>query len=63
MEKLPSQNISNFFTEMDLGQKSLKDTENTLVMIIRIVIGIFLKVSVVELGESHNSDLSITLSY
>ena len=49
MEKLLSQNISNFFTEMDLGQKSLKDTENTLVMIIRIVIGIFLKVSVVEL--------------
>ena len=32
MEKLPSQKISNFFTEMDLGQKSLKDTENTLVM-------------------------------
>ena len=49
MEKLLSQNISNFFTEMDLGQKSLKDTENTLVMIIRIVIGIFLKVLVVEL--------------
>ena len=49
MEKLPSQNISNFFTEMDLGQKSLKDTEKTLVMIIRIVIGIFLKVSVVKL--------------
>ena len=49
MEKLLSQNISNFFTEMDLGQKSLKDTENTLVMLIRIVIGIFLKVSVVEL--------------
>ena len=49
MENLLLQNISNFFTEMDLGQKSLKDTENTLVMIIRIVIGIFLKVSVVEL--------------
>ena len=49
MEKLLSQNISNFFTEMDLGQKSLKDTENTLVMIIRIVIEIFLKVSVVKL--------------